>query len=332
METAKEKYKTARAFKVAIADRLRALASKSGEPHLELYRRVAMDRFLARIDWSQWSAKGGYVLQRRLPKARRTQDIDLSTDYSAFILDDRSEQQSALLEALRQAASVDVADYFTFQVNFEKRLPGFGKGGLRCTVKCSIDNEHWSTFQLDAIIQDQCVFPKESLLGDSFLSFAGIEPLTLIVPIKEEVFAEKIHAYTLPRENENTRVKDLIDLFLLVEDGMDSKKVKLALDGVFQIRATHLLPESLPTPPLSWKNIFLEMVSDNQLDMTLDEAYSAVEGYYGSLDIRALLAETAQHAQEAIKRAGVTPDDIIQEVDRLREERLNERYPELEES
>lgn len=52
METPKEKYKTARAFKVAIADRLRALANKSGEPHLDLYRRVAIDRFLARIDWT----------------------------------------------------------------------------------------------------------------------------------------------------------------------------------------------------------------------------------------------------------------------------------------
>ncbi len=332
METAKETYKTARAFKVAIADRLRALATKSGEPHLELYRRVAIDRFLARIDWSRWTAKGGYVLQRRLPKARRTKDIDLSTDYSGFALNDRTEQQSALLEAFRQAASTDAGDYFTFQVNLDKRLPGFGKGGLRCTVKCSIDNEHWSTFQLDAIIQDQCVFPKESLVGDSFLSFAGIKPLTLMVPIKEEVFAEKIHAYTLPRENENTRVKDLIDLFLLVEDDLDSQKVKLALDGVFQIRATHLLPESLPVPPSSWTNIFQEMVSDNQLDITLAEAFSAVEGYYASLDIRAILYETAQRAQEAIKRAGVTADEIIQEANRLQAERLNQRYPEIEES
>lgn len=332
METAKEKYKTARAFKVAIADRLRALANKSGEPHLELYRRVAIDRFLARIDWSQWTAKGGYVLQRRLPKARRTKDIDLSTDYSGFVINDRSEQQSALLEAFREAASIDAGDYFTFQVNLDKRLPGFGKGGLRCTVKCSIDNEHWSTFQLDAIIQDQCVFPKESLVGDSFLSFAGIEPLTLMVPIKEEVFAEKIHAYTLPRENENTRVKDLIDLFLLVEDGLNGQKVKLALAGVFKIRATHLLPESLPAPPLSWKNIFLEMVADNQLDITLDAAYSAIESYYASLDIRNILAEAAHQAQEAIKRAGVTAEEIIEEADRLRQSRLADRYPELEDS
>jgi hypothetical protein len=149
-------------------------------------------------------------------------------------------------------------------------------------VKSSIDNEHWSTFQLDAIIQDQGVFPKESLMGDSFLSFAGIEPLKLMVPIKEEVFAEKIHAYTLPRDYENTRVKDLIDLFLLIEDGLDSQKTKLALAGVFQTRGTHLLPKVLPTPPSSWKNIFHEMTGDSQIDITLDEAYSAVLVYYSS--------------------------------------------------
>lgn len=31
-------------------------------------------------------AKGGYVLQRRLPKARRTKDIDLSTFDPRFLI------------------------------------------------------------------------------------------------------------------------------------------------------------------------------------------------------------------------------------------------------
>jgi hypothetical protein len=285
VETAKEKYKTARAFKVAIADRLRALANKSGEPHLDLYRRVAIDRFLARIDWSKWTAKGGYILQRRLPKARRTKDIDLSTGDAAFILDNRPAQQQALLETFREFARTDVGDYFEFQVQPEKPLPGFGKGGLRCIIKCLIDDQHWSTFQLDAIIQDETAFPKESLIGDSFLSFAGIEPLKLMVPIKEEVFAEKIHAYTTPREAENTRVKDILDLALLIEDGLDLDKTKLAIARVFEIRGTHAAPDTLPTPPASWQNIFLEMVKDNQIDLTLDKAFAQTNALYADLMI-----------------------------------------------
>ncbi|MFA7337608.1 MAG: nucleotidyl transferase AbiEii/AbiGii toxin family protein [Candidatus Obscuribacterales bacterium] len=285
METPKEKYKTARAFKVAIADRLRALANKSGEPHLDLYRRVAIDRFLARIDWTKWSAKGGYILQRRLPKARRTQDIDLSTGDASFILSDRNVQQQALLEAFQEAARVDASDYFEFSVKPEKPLPGFGKGGLRCIVKCSLADQHWSTFQLDAIVQDETVFPQESLTGDPFLSFAGIEPLTLKVPIKEEVFAEKIHAYTLPRENENTRVKDILDLALLIEDGLNREKTKLALVGVFEIRKTHSAPDSLVAPPASWQKIFCEMVEDNHIDLTLDQAFAKTAAFYAELKL-----------------------------------------------
>lgn len=332
MEGAKEKYKTARAFRVAIADRLKRLSRETGEPYPDLYRRVAIDRFLARIDWSRWTAKGGYILQRRLPKARPTKDIDLSTADPSFVLSDRDEQQTALAEAFQEMSIVDAGDYFVFQVVVEKPLPGFGKGGIRCQVRCSIDGQDWSTFQLDAIIQNETVFPAETLTGDSFLSFAGVEPLTLKVPIKEEVFAEKIHAYTTPRENENTRVKDMLDLALLLQDGVDQEKTKTALLGVFAIRKTHLVPAQLPAPPASWQTIFVDLVRDTGIQMTLDEAFGTVTTFYESLDLGPLLAKTAQQAQEAIKRAGVTADDIIQEADRLKEVRLNERYPELEES
>jgi bifunctional DNA-binding transcriptional regulator/antitoxin component of YhaV-PrlF toxin-antitoxin module len=42
-----------------------------------------------------------------------------------------------------------------------------------------------------------------------------------------------------------------------------------------------------------------------------------------------VLADTARKAQEAIKRAGVTAEEIVQEADRLRESRLADRYPDL---
>jgi hypothetical protein len=283
VETAKEKYKTARALRVAIADRLKKFARETNEPYLDLYRRVAIDRFLARIDWSQWSAKGGYILQRRLPRARRTKDIDLSTDYAAFVLTDREMQQTVLTEALQEITKIDAGDYFEFHLEVEKSLPGFGKGGIRCMVKCLIDGQAWSTFQLDAVVQDKTVFPKESLAGDPFLSFAGIEPLKLMVPIKEEVFAEKIHAYTTPRENENTRVKDMLDLALLIEDGLDSKKARQAVAGVFDIRQTHPAPDILPVPPESWRNIFAELVKDTKIELTLAEAFKRVSNFYASL-------------------------------------------------
>ncbi len=285
MQSVKVKYKTAQAFKVAIATRLSKLSKETGEPHLDLYRRVAIDRFLARLNWSKWTAKGGYVLQRRLPKARRTKDIDLATDDASFINSDLKAQQDALLEEFQQLARTEVSDYFSFEVQGAKPLPGFGKGGLRCNVKCFLAGEVWSTFQLDAVIQDETVFEKEAIIGDTVLSFADLEPLTLMVPTKEEVFAEKIHAYTTIREKENSRVKDMLDLALLIDDGLSQKKIKQALEGVFRIRATHVLPEKLEAPPASWQSIFSELVKDTEIDLTLDQAFSKAASFYQELSL-----------------------------------------------
>lgn len=297
MVTAKEKYKTARSFRVAIANRLKVIVQETGEPYADLYRRVAIDRFLARIDWSKWTVKGGYMLQRRLPQAHTTKDIDLSTGDRTFVisdvlpdklsdkLPDARALQKALVEAFQEVARVDASDYFEFQVAADKPLPGFGKGGVRCQVRCLIDGETWSTFQLDAIIQDETVFPTEKITGDPFLSFAGVEPLVLAVPIKEEVFAEKVHAYTTPREDENTRVKDMVDLALLIADGLDPEVTRAAIQGVFAIRKTHPVPPQLPPPPPSWRKIFADLVQDTKIDLTLDKAFEMVAGYYTSLHL-----------------------------------------------
>ena len=60
-------------------------------------------------------------------------------------------------------------------------------------------------------------------LSNCFLDGIGLGlrelPATGFLAVSpEEQFAEKLHAYTLPRVGrENTRVKDLVDLVLLIE-------------------------------------------------------------------------------------------------------------------
>ncbi len=283
MDSVKEKYKTERAFRVAIAGRISKLARETNQPHDDLYRRIAMDRFLARLNWDRWMAKGGYVLQRRLPKARRTKDIDLSSIDQRFLLIDADAQRDALLGELQEQASRDIDDYFSFELEFDHMLPGFGKGGIRCKTRCKIDGQLWSSFQIDAVVQDQMVFDLDVVLGDDFLRFAGLEPLSLRVPVKEEVFAEKIHAYTTPRETENTRVKDLMDLALLLEEGVDAEKAKIAIIGVFNIRATHDPPRRLADPPASWSAIFEALAFEATVTLTLEEAFARVREFYSAL-------------------------------------------------
>lgn len=68
-------------------------------------------------------------------------------------------------------------------------------------------------------------------------------------------------------------------------------------------------------------------------ELGLDKGDTLIEMVVGNcivlLPQNQILAETARKAQEAIKHAGVTAEEIIQEADRLREARLAERYPDL---
>jgi len=67
----------------------------------------------------------------------------------------------------------------------------------------------------------------------------------------EQQFAEKLHAYTLPRSNVNTRVKDLVDMVLLFESGkLNALATAEAFKLTFERRSTHEIPLSLPAPPL----------------------------------------------------------------------------------
>jgi hypothetical protein len=250
-----------------------------------LYRKIAFDRFLARFDYQQWTLKGGYSLERRLPQIRSTKDIDLASTDSGLIMQDKVEQGNLLINAIRKELAVaQVADHFSFEIRKTKLLPGFGKGGVRCFVTALLDQEVICRFQLDVVIQDKCLLPRETVHGSDFLAFAGIRMPEFQASAREEVFAEKIHAFTKPRDEENTRVRDIVDLYRLIENGLDQNKILVALTGVFAIRDEHLLPEQLPEPPSSWQPIFDEFAKENALNLSLQEAFQIVNAFY--LEVR----------------------------------------------
>jgi hypothetical protein len=69
------KYATGRAFRIALQDRVKKLSKSAGRDAAEIYREIAFDRFLARLDYKKWTLKGGYSLERRLADARFTKDL-----------------------------------------------------------------------------------------------------------------------------------------------------------------------------------------------------------------------------------------------------------------
>jgi len=93
--------------------------------------------------------------------------------------------------------------------------------------------------------------PLETIVCRDWLGFAGIESSRVLMIARKQQLAEKIHAYTLPRNAANSRVKDLVDLALLIGSGeLDKPRILEALCLTFERRGTHDLASLVPPPGL----------------------------------------------------------------------------------
>ena len=120
-----------------------------------------------------------------------------------------------------------------------------------------------------------------------WLEFAGIKrPRVQMIP-REQQFAEKLHAYTLPRSSANSRVKDLVDLALLVKSGeLAPERVQEAVNLTFQKRATHELPSVLLPPPADWRRRFEALAAECQLPRVMDDVFERVRAYVEAALVR----------------------------------------------
>ena len=83
----------------------------------------------------------------------------------------------------------------------------------------------------------------------------------------EQQFAEKIHAMTVDRgERENSRVKDLVDVLLLIKTGLDKERVSTSLKNTFRRRDETPIPRHSPNLPDSWRQPFNQMAAECGLE------------------------------------------------------------------
>ncbi len=96
---------------------------------------------------------------------------------------------------------------------------------------------------------------------------------------REQQFAEKLHAYTLPRNTTNSRVKDLVDLVLLIEaGGLVPERVGEALRLTFE-RRTHILPSELLHPPPDWQRRFQALAEECQLGADMGAVLGEIQAF-----------------------------------------------------
>jgi predicted nucleotidyltransferase component of viral defense system len=291
-------YETPYAFRMSLEERMRKLSRQQGIDLLRLRRRVAFERFLARLfpdTDPPWLLKGGYALELRLAyQARSTRDLDLSVPEPKR-LDLSSEagvsqaRADRLHEHLQLAAERDPGDAFRFLIRAPRgELTGAPGGGVRCGVEARLAGRTFAQFPVDVGLGDPKLGEPAWVEGDSFLSFAGIPMVRIPVVPAAQQFAEKIHAYTFPwQDRDNTRVKDLVDLVLLLHSGLvEAVQARQALQVTFRLRATHPLMAEPPKPPEFWSESFQALAVELGLPVQdLEHAHSYLSAFWRSHDL-----------------------------------------------
>jgi len=258
------RYQSPEAFKQALEQRLRT-SSSSGVDFARRRQLLVFDRFLARVVEVMGDStilKGALALELRLDRARTTKDVDLRLVGSP---DD-------VLGDLQRAGRIDLGDFMTFELRPDAEHPEMhGDGmlyeGIRYRAEAKLAGKlYGQPFGVDVAFGDPILGEPDIFVGEDVLAFAGIAPPTLrLYPIESHI-AEKLHAYTMPRERENSRVKDLPDIALLaMSREIDSDRLREALEQTFTFRDTHALPALTPDPPASWAEVYKRMAEEDDL-------------------------------------------------------------------
>ncbi len=276
-------YATAGAFRRALEERLkRASLTDQIDPN-RLRRQVSFDRLLARLfreDPAPWVLKGGYALELRFKAARSTVDIDLTVQRVAASAGGDANQ--VVRQMLQSAVAVALGDWFEFTIGPPVMdLTAAPYGGARYPVEARMDERIFARFHLDAGVGDVVMRPLDTIMCRDWLGFAGIESSHVLMIAREQQFAEKIHAYTLPRNAANSRVKDLVDLALLIgSSGLDKQRILYALRLTFERRGTHDLPAGLVTPPADWQVPFQALAEECGLPTDVPAVCAEVREYF----------------------------------------------------
>jgi hypothetical protein len=209
---------------------------------------------------------------RRPGLARATRDIDLVMRFG--VVDDPSDVEQ-VREALLESLIKDVdGDWFVFGVSGGVRLSddSYGRPAWRFLIEARLAGKRFAELRSDVVARPEELAGIEQRALPDVLGFAGIPPRLVQVTDLRQQYAEKIHAMTRSYpDGTSSRVKDLVDLVLLIEDGVSADPdpgLRDVVQRVFKIRATHEMPMDLPVPPASWRVPFERLATEVGLPVT----------------------------------------------------------------
>lgn len=300
----------AAAVKAAAVDRHRTEGGGSltvGD-HIKM---ATIDRFLSRVfaegDQSEWLLKGGTAMLARVPRTRRTRDVDLAATGGAEL-----DEAVAELERLAQA---DLGDHIRFTLI---RQDDTGRGDTQPGVRtrkavwaCWAGHRKIDEIQVDLVVGPAPVGRVEIREPASRLPLA--RPLRAypyrLFPIADQV-AEKVSATmstAYPGGRSSSRVKDLVDLVVIARtQRVDLRELQLAIAS--KRASSRLAPFERLRPPDGWGPTYRAMAKTVPAAAEHADIESATE-LMDEFLTPALAAEPAPEGMVWLPGRGWLPED-----------------------
>ena len=208
-------------------------------------------------------------------RARSTRDIDLA-------LANDLEPVDRLLQDL---VGDPFGDYFSFRVTRRREQSNIRGRGLvvRLSLDALLGNRVFESFVVDVVAGEGLLATTERVQLGRALGFAGLPIVEMAVIDLRTHWAEKLSAYLSRYDDRpNTRVKDLVDLVLLVEHGLEpDERLREAVEETFACRSQRLPLSELPSMADSWAEPFAEMASDLGLTTVVaSDAHDMIESFW----------------------------------------------------
>jgi hypothetical protein len=224
-----------------------------------------------------WILKGGMALEVRLKDdARLTKDVDLGL---RDVVANQDELHDRLIRALRTDPFGD-----SFVLEVERPTPltedEGGNSTWRARVTARLADTEFGRVQLDISPRIHELNDTDRIELPNLLAFADIPPPTIEIVDIHRHAAEKYHGMLRALgDRENSRVRDLVDLVILIEHEMlDSRPVAAACMNVWSERDRTGPPAVLPALPESWPERYERMASEYDIEA---QSFSAAYGLVG---------------------------------------------------
>lgn len=241
---------------------------------------------MARLELAEpgrWVMKGAMVLEVRLgDRARFTRDLDLVA---------RSVNDPTHIgDLLRLGLAQDVAgDGFSFRLGQRTELDvdEVDLPTWRFRLDADLAERPFDATHIDVVMRAGEIGLTERVQLPDRLGFAEIGTTEVETINRQQHFAEKLHAFTRSYQGRpSSRVRDLPDMLLLIEDGLKSSaELHRVVATVFDLRGTHPLPRQLPAmPETPWRAGYARIAQELQLaEQNLDGAIQQLQSFWNSV-------------------------------------------------